>query len=585
MTSSAFDPGALHRLLALDLAALDVDASLGWTRLGDRIAAIREDTVLVYIGVASAPGLPEPDYVIDPRVPSITRHPGGVVVKEWPRTGEGAGVKEALAHIAEGLLISWSQVYCVLGEGRSVPDGTDRVVVIGGETRSDVGVWLETVDEDALVTALEELQLFVATTAPTTDISDVAFEEAVKTVRRNVTDIGFSAASVADNPLNAHDANYAAVWARDGVITGLWTLCLEDDDLIDAFRRTVRLLVRHQAPSGQIPANVRIGGERPDYSGTGGIGSVDSVIWFVIGAVRLAFHTGDREFAGEIVEPVERAMAWLAAHDANNDSLIEIPEASDWMDIFPRSYNVLYDEVLWWQACLDTAALLDALDRDGTPWREDGNRIQAAIQEQFWPTGEQLMEIAGSQSGRFSPGEAYYLLSQITPFDYGWRCDVYANLLAALGGLLDERRLDRLFTFLWGVGVNSPFPVTCLYPPIASGAEDWKDYFLVNFLNLPDHYHNGGLWPFIGGLWVRFLAAIDRVELAHRELASLAEACRLGLYGEWEFNEWLHGQTGRPMGKAHQAWSAASYIHAYSTLHSDVAPDMFPALDPAALRD
>lgn len=193
------------------------------------------------------------------------------------------------------------------------------------------------------------------------------------------------------------------------------------------------------------------------------------------------------------------------------------------------------------------------------------------------------MEIAGTQVGRFSPGEAYYLLSQITPFDYGWRCDVYANLLAALGGLLDERKLDRLFTFLWGVGVNSPFPVACLYPPISSGAEDWKDYFLVNFLNLPHHYHNGGIWPFIGGLWVRYLAAAGRVELAHLELANLAEACRQGVHEEWEFNEWLHGNTGRPMGKAHQAWSAASYIHAYLTLHGDAETGVFPSLDPAAL--
>ena len=194
------------------------------------------------------------------------------------------------------------------------------------------------------------------------------------------------------------------------------------------------------------------------------------------------------------------------------------------------------------------------------------------------------MEIAGSQTGRFSPGEAYYLLSQITPFDYGWRCDVYANLLAALAGLLDERKLNRLFTFLWGVGVNSPFPVTCLYPPIASGAEDWKDYFLVNFLNIPDHYHNGGIWPFIGGLWVRYLIAAGRVELAHRELAGLAEACRQGVTGEWEFNEWLHGTTGRPMGKAHQAWSAASYVHAYAALHHEVDPRVFPALDSTALN-
>jgi glycogen debranching enzyme len=584
VTVSTIDPGAPHRLLALDLTALRPEPGAGWTRLGDRITAIRVDTILVYVGANHTAGLPEPDYVVDSEGASIARFPGGVTVEEWPVPEEQPDVASALGHIAEGLLIPWSQVYCVLGADRPSPDRIERVVIVGGEDQPGLSA-VPASSEDALISALAELQLFGGVTATAPDICDTAYWAALETLHRNITELGFTAASLVDNPLSSHDANYAAVWARDGVITGLWTLCLNDPDLLEAFRRTVRVLAKHQAPSGQIPANVRIEGEEPDYSGIGGIGSVDSVMWFVIGAVRLAFHTRDASFAHEVRESVDRAMGWLAAHDSNNDALLEIPESSDWMDLFPRSYNVLYDEVLWWQACLDTAALHDALGADGSPWRQQADRVRAAILGQFWPSGEQLMEIAGTQTGRFSPGEAYYLLSQITPFDYGWRCDVYANLLAALAGLLDEPKLDRLFTFLWGVGVNSPAPVVCLYPPITSGAEDWKDYFLVNFLNLPDHYHNGGIWPFIGGLWVRFLAAVGRVELAHRELAALAEACRLGIYGEWEFNEWLHGQTGRPMGKARQAWSAASYVHAYTALRGDVTPGVFPPLDPATLRD
>jgi len=582
MTSSTADAGSPDHLLAIDLEALGLPDAEGWQRLGDRISAMRLGTVLVFVGGSGFVGLPEPDYVIEGGGASITRMPAMEVIDGWPIDG-AEGVSEAIAHLAGELLIPWSEVYCVLGAARPRRADLERLVLIGGSEAPGTGVWLETAGADAVIEALETLQLFGRSVHSPTDVTEAGFQAAIETVRRNVTEYGFTAASLADNPLNAYDANYAAVWARDGVITGLWTLCLGDDELVDTFRRTIRVLAKHQSPTGQIPANVRLGSDQPDYSGIGGIASIDSVLWFVVGAVRLAFHTGDRELAVEIAQPVSRAMNWLAAHDANNDGLIEIPESSDWMDIFPRSYNVLYDEVLWWQACLDTAVLFEAIDHDGTGWRSQADRVQEQILHQFWPTGEQLMEIAGTQTGRFSPGEAHYLLSQITPFDYGWRCDVYANLLAALGGLLDERKLDRLFTFLWGVGVNSPYPVACLYPPIASGAEDWKDYFLVNFLNLPHHYHNGGLWPFIGGLWVRYLAAAGRVELAHRELASLAEACRQGVHDEWEFNEWLHGTTGRPMGKAHQAWSAASYIHAYLTLHGDAEAGVFPSLDPAAL--
>jgi hypothetical protein len=40
---------------------------------------------------------------------------------------------------------------------------------------------------------------------------------------------------------------------------------------------------------------------------------------------------------------------------------------------------------------------------------------------------------------------------------------------------------------------------------------------------------------------------------------------------EWEFNEWHHGVTGRPMGKAFQAWTAASFLQACHDL--DLAPE------------
>lgn len=583
MTPAATDPGTLHHLLAVDLAALGAPDHESWLRLGDRLDRIRRALVLVFIGGTEFAGWPEPDYVVDRNGTEILRNPGLTAVEGWPAPDRPASLEAAIEHLASSLLIPHSEVYCVLGPDRALPEQLERLIVVGGVRKPRRGLWVREAAEDSIIGSLEQAQLLGRTTAAAPDVCRTAFEAAIESVRRNVIDLGFTAASVADNPLSAHDANYASVWGRDGVITGLWTLCLDDPEFLEAFGRTLRLLAKHQAPSGQIPSNVRVAGEQPDYSGIGGIASIDSVLWFIIGVTRYAFHTRDRVFAEELLPSVERAIGWIAAHDANNDGLIEIPESSDWMDIFPRSYNVLYDEVLWWQACLDTATLLDALGRDGSGWRVQAERVRTQILGQFWPSGDQLMEIAGSQSGRFSVGEAYYLLSQITPFDYGWRCDVYANLLAALGGLLDDRKLDRLFTFLWGVGANSPYPIVCLYPPILSGADDWKDYFLVNFLNLPDHYHNGGTWPFIGGLWVRYLAAVGRVELAHRELVGLAEACRQGLYGEWEFNEWLHGRTGRPMGKAHQAWSAASYLHAYLTLHGDADAKVFPALDPAVL--
>jgi glycogen debranching enzyme len=94
----------------------------------------------------------------------------------------------------------------------------------------------------------------------------------------------------------------------------------------------------------------------------------------------------------------------------------------------------------------------------------------------------------------------------------------------------------------------------------------------VNLLNLPHHYHNGGVWPFIGGMWVRFIHRLGLHDIARNELLKLAQVNRLGKVHPWEFNEWVHGRTGLPMGKAFQAWSAAAYLRACQELH--LAPEV-----------
>lgn len=170
---------------------------------------------------------------------------------------------------------------------------------------------------------------------------------------------------------------------------------------------------------------------------------------------------------------------------------------------------------------------------------------------------------------QFGLGDARYLVAQVSPFSYSWRCDVYGNIMAFLTNLVDRERALLTFQFLWGAGVNDPGPVKNVYPPIHAGDPEWRGYFTVNLLNLPNHYHNGGIWPFIGGLWVRYIHKLQMPELARRELVKLAQLCQQGVSEEWEFNEWHHGVTGRPMGKAYQTWSAASFIRACHDLHLD----------------
>jgi len=508
---------------------------------------------------------------------------------------ERAGIGPAVKFLTDSLMLSPNQVFVCGGSGNDIDlfQYGFRGIVVGNATPNlKKAVELRAYFSHSSYAAglLEGLKHYKFFTKPAKrnrrEVSKEGLERAVDSLRRNITPLGFSAAGLADNPLTAQDSNYFAVWSRDGIKTGLWSLTLKDPDVTKCFRRTLELMGEYQLDSGQIPANVQIKNQQPDYSGVGDIASIDSVLWFVIGCIRYAAYTRDRDFLQNLYPNLQRAMRWLRAHDSNNCGLIEIPESSDWMDLFPRSYNVLYDEVLWYLACRDYAVVQAAMGDEAQEYEQLTEVIRKKIVRQFWPTAQTLTEARESFSEtQFNLGNAQYLLAQISPFAFSWRCDVYANLLAALAGLLDEPKLEQLFQFLWGVGVNSPYPVKCLYPAVFSGASDWKDYFVTNFLNLPDHYHNGGIWPFIGGLWVRFLTQLGREELAHQELNSLAEACRVGLYGEWEFNEWLQGRTGRPMGKAHQAWSSASYIAAFQTLHQESVPPDFTPITVAMFED
>ena len=405
------------------------------------------------------------------------------------------------------------------------------------------------------------------------ELLQLAYHKALEALRRNVTPYGFTACSLDDNKVYGTDANYRAIWARDGAKTVIWTLDLDDDEIAACQKATLKTILDHQAPSGQIPGHVLIDGGEPEYGGVGGITSIDSALWIVIAAWRHAKLSGDWSLVEQYASPLATTVEWLSAQDSNNCGMLEIPEAGDWTDLFARSYHVLYDEVLWHRCLVAFGGILEHLgDESGAAtYAARAEKVRRIILRSFWPSTnpEPTEGIPSFSEVQFGLGDARYLVAQISPFNYSWRCDVYANLLAYIMNLVDKDRAMMTFRFMWGAGVNEPWPVKNLYPAVNAGDPEWREYFTVNLLNLPNHYHNGGIWPFIGGLWVRYCHKLGMQGVARRELVKLAQLCAQGQEREWEFNEWHHAITGRPMGKAYQAWSAASFIKACHYLHAD----------------
>jgi hypothetical protein len=329
---------------------------------------------------------------------------------------------------------------------------------------------------------------------------DEAFDRARDVLRMNVSDRGFSACSMAHDDLAW--SNYRSVWARDAAMTLTWSLPLEDAELTQCSKRSLETILAAQTPEGHLPNYVEIASGRPEYGGVGNIAGIDGAMWIIIAAWSYVRVTGDEEFARTHYAALRRTMRWLRALDTNNCGLLEIPESSDWTDLFPRSYNVLYDEILWYRANVDFGRLRELNGQGIELYLNRAARIRNLINTRFWPTPESLSQTDPSiafAATQHSLGRTKYLLAQITPFGFSWRCDVLANIGAYLWGVLNDDRALEVFRFMRQSGVDVPRPVRVLYPAINPGDQDWRDYFLVNLHNLPHHYHNGGIWPFVGG--------------------------------------------------------------------------------------
>lgn len=160
-----------------------------------------------------------------------------------------------------------------------------------------------------------------------------------------------------------------------------------------------------------------------------------------------------------------------------------------------------------------------------------------------------------------------YFLPWVSQCDWGEHFDTTGNLLAILTDVADESQSSAILNYIEQVGVNRPYPVQVLYPAIQPGDKEWREYMKMFNLNLPNQYHNGGIWPWVGGLYVASLVKSGLLEKAQAELLRLAESLRLGKE-EWECNEWLHGKSGVPMGYKYQAWSAGMFLYARNAVKS-----------------
>lgn len=388
---------------------------------------------------------------------------------------------------------------------------------------------------------------------------------------------------------------YQQVWGRDSMICGLGLLLCKDSEGANIHKRSLKTLAKHQSPLGNIPHNVGLPNiDDPALIAHGGkmkseesenqpvvdnthAGCVDNSLWFIIGHYYNFMMTKDLAFLQESWPAIERALLWLRYQDINECGLLEIHESMDWADLFANRYNVLFDNVLYSAAWRSMSAMSRALGLPHEWYLAQAEDVRMKIDTLLWvgPEAPVDWDFVNMQRQEWQyPIKRVETELVVRPFylpymgfrDYADRFDTFGNVASILFGIADQPKADQILEYIHGCGINMPFPIRSLYPVIRQDEKDWRDYYRVRNLNIPNHYHNGGAWPFLGGFYVTSLVQAGHQRAAEYQLERLAEMNRLGKQNEWEFNEWFHGESGRPMGYAGQSWSAAMYIFAHDAV-------------------
>ena len=394
-------------------------------------------------------------------------------------------------------------------------------------------------------------------------------------MRRAAGPHGFSA-----SPAFEH---YSAIWARDAAITCLGALKTDDDELIAASEATLRTLAGHVSDKGQVPTAVWADRGYWDW---GDAGSVDASAWYVIALAEFSRTTGHLDLVRELWPTAVGALKWLSFQDANNLGLIDSAPASDWMDSsLSRSGKVLSTNALFYWAARSAEQLAETI---GEAPPLDSADVGRRLNTLFWPTGDQplislLDHVAyPSRPDRFSHPTAEAAFTEavrsdrsfyVAAVEYGRfvdECDVLANLLSIVSGAADQTRTEVILDYLDAEQAAEPYPTKTWPHPIEPGSDRWGLFNVEadrlqdpRWKNPPGSYHNGGIWPYIGGFHALALKQASRDDAASDLLQQLAEANHLATSGEWGFHEWIHPATGEPAGSPHQTWNAGTYALAY----------------------
>ena len=372
--------------------------------------------------------------------------------------------------------------------------------------------------------------------------------------------------------IKASKAYYHQIWARDSFISFLGANLLGDEMLLRHAKSNLLTFSKTRSPLGQVANFYDTRAGAPEY---GFSGSTDSSCWFIIGLASLLSATDDRTLLKGPLDAAIEAYRWLRYQDANNTWLIDSPQGADWMDAaIQRTGKTLYNNVLFLMATRCIQDLVSASGRTLEPTvRLDFMKLRRRFSELFLPGADSpakvkpywpRMAVALGDVKPMGFSREYFL--QFVSFSrFDTRFDTLSNLLCLLSGVAGRGTCASILETIRARRLQSPYPVRVLDPPYpgegAAFDTEFDSMIPVQHRSPPYAYHNGAVWPFVGGFYVCALNQLG--EDSSPVLEALARSNLLCREGESVgFNEWIHGRTGEPLGQYGQSWNAGTFVAA-----------------------
>ena len=344
---------------------------------------------------------------------------------------------------------------------------------------------------------------------------------------------------------------YPEPYTRDLMFSIFGIAVSENQKLLESIRKVLETLAKNQTERGHIPSLVHDKEDR---------GSSDSTPLFLMGVGIFRKVSGENDF---LKDPVEKSLNWMEYQSPSDRYLVAQQPTSDWRDEqWVTGYGLFVNTLVY--------SYLRLLGKN-----DKADRMHSEMSRFTIAGGIMHRHVHEGLVVKHKPYYAFWSYK----IHSSERFDLLGNSLAILSGIASHSRAEEMISWiedecaaLRNIGELAVDLPPNFFPYIKPEDPDWMPRYKQ--FNMPGEYHNGGIWPFVCGIYIAALVAAKKFKLAEIKLVELTRVIKININKELEygFNEWLKAQDGLPKGQEWQTWSAALYLYAVNCVKERRTP-------------